>query len=45
MAFFHTGRLKEALEEEKRALAIEPQNPRFQGNIEILEKRIKESEK
>lgn len=45
MAFFHTGRLKEALEEEKRALAIEPQNLRFQGNIEILEKRIKESEK
>ena len=44
MAFYHTGRLKEALEEERKALAIEPENSRFQKNVEILERRIKEME-
>lgn len=43
MAFYHTNRLEKALEEEKEALAIEPENPRFQGNIEIIERKIKEA--
>ena len=39
MAFFHTGRYKEALEEAKKALDLEPENQRLQGNVRILEKK------
>jgi len=39
MAFFHTGRLGEALEEAAKALAMEPENVRFLGNVKILEKK------
>lgn len=37
MAFFNTRRYAEALEEEKKALAIEPENQRFKKNVEIIE--------
>lgn len=40
MAFFHTGRLAQALEEEEHALAIEPENERFQRNIEIMKEKM-----
>ena len=43
MAFFYTGRMEEALSEEKKALAMEPENQRFQGNTALLEKKIRES--
>lgn len=42
MAFFRTGRMAEALDEAKKALAIEPENERFQGNVNILEKKVQE---
>lgn len=45
MAFFHTGRLAQALEEEEHASAIEPDNERFQRNIEIIKQKIKENVK
>lgn len=43
MALFHTGRIKEALEEEKEALAMEPDNERFQKNVEVLMRQIQEA--
>lgn len=42
MAYFYTRRLSQALEEEKHALAIEPDNERFQRNIEIIKEKMKE---
>ncbi len=36
MAFYHTGRAGEALEEGKKALALEPNNRRFQRNVELF---------
>lgn len=45
MALFHTGRMAEALDEAKKALAIEPENQRFQGNVKILEKKVQEQTK
>lgn len=36
IALFRTGRVKEALEEEKKALSMEPDNERFQKNTETL---------
>lgn len=36
MAFYHTGRTAQALEEAKKALALEPGNQRLQGNVDIL---------
>ncbi len=40
MAFFYTGRYEEALEEEKKALGVEPENQRFLKNIEIMGKKV-----
>lgn len=37
IAFYHTGRRKEALEEARKALALEPGNERLQGNVALLE--------
>ena len=37
IAFFKTGRQREALEEAQLALACEPQNQRLKQNVEILE--------
>ena len=42
MAFFHTGRLKEALDSARRAYMLEPDNGRLKGNVEILEKMTDE---
>ena len=39
MAFFHTGRLGEALEEAAKALGLEPDNERLRGNVKVLEKK------
>lgn len=39
MALFYTGRLREALEEEKKALSMEPKNERFRGNVKLLERK------
>lgn len=39
MAFFHTGRPGEALEEAAKALALEPKNKRLWANVEVLEKK------
>jgi len=38
VAFYHTGRPAEALEEAKKALSLEPTNQRLAGNVEVLEK-------
>jgi len=37
IAFYHTGRRKQALEEAKKALELEPDNERLQGNVALLE--------
>lgn len=39
IAFYHTGRFGEALEEATKALAMEPENKRLLGNVELLEKK------
>ena len=39
IAFFHTGRPGEALEEAVKALALEPEDLRLQGNVKVLEKK------
>lgn len=39
MAFYHTGRFGEALEEAGKALAMEPENERLLGNVRLLEKK------
>lgn len=36
MAFYHTGRPQQALEEAERALELEPADPRLRGNVEVL---------
>ena len=38
IAFYHTNRLPEALAEARLALELEPENPRLQGNVQLLEK-------
>ena len=38
IALFRTGRIRESLEEARQALAMEPESPRFQGNVELLER-------
>ena len=38
IAFYQTGRRQQALEEARRALALEPDNARLQGNVELLER-------
>lgn len=38
IALFRTGRIRESLEEARRALAMEPESPRFQGNVELLQR-------
>lgn len=38
IAFYHTGRVKQALEEAKLALEKSPQDERLRGNVELLEK-------
>ncbi|MGI6031633.1 MAG: tetratricopeptide repeat-containing glycosyltransferase [Eubacteriales bacterium] len=40
IAFYHTGRLQQALEAAKRALELEPQNQRLQGNVTLLQKKV-----
>lgn len=45
IALFRTGRMAEALDEAKKALAIEPENERFRGNIKILEQKVQEQPK
>ena len=37
MAFYHTGRPLQALEEARLALALEPETSRLQGNVTLLE--------
>ena len=37
MAFYHTGRKEQALEEARLALTLEPGNQRLQGNVTLLE--------
>ena len=37
MAFYHTGRPLQALEEARLALTLEPENSRLQGNVTLLE--------
>lgn len=39
MAFFRTGRPGEALEEAVKALTLEPDDKRLQGNVKVLEKK------
>ena len=41
LAFFHTGRAREALEEAEKALALEPENERLLGNVKLLERKAK----
>ena len=38
IAFYHTGRLPEALAAARAALALEPGNGRLAGNVALLEK-------
>ena len=38
IAFYRTGRLKEALAEARLALELEPSNSRLEGNVRLLEK-------
>ena len=38
VAFYHTGRLRQALEEAERALALEPSDQRLRDNVEVLRK-------
>ena len=38
IAFYHTGRPLQALEEAKKALALSPTDPRLAGNVALLEK-------
>jgi len=40
VAFYKTGRIRESLEEARKALSMEPENPRFQDNVEVLEKML-----
>lgn len=42
IALFHTGRLKEAHEEARKAVELEPDNERLQGNLKLLENSPKE---
>ena len=42
IALFHTGRLKEAREEARKAVELEPDNERLQGNLKLLENSPKE---
>lgn len=39
IAFYRTGRIPTALEEARKALALEPENPRLQGNVALLEEK------
>lgn len=39
MAFYHTGRNGEALEEAEKALAQEPENERLLGNVKLLARK------
>lgn len=41
LAFFHTGRMGEALEEAVKALALEPENERLLGNVKVLEREAR----
>ena len=41
IAFYHTGRLEQALAEARRALALEPDNRRLAGNAALLEAELK----
>ena len=38
IAFYHTGRIPQALEAARRALALEPDSDRLRGNVALLEK-------
>ena len=42
IALFHTGRLKEAREEARKAVELEPDNERLQGNLKLLENSPKD---
>ena len=42
IALFHTGRLKEARKEARKAVELEPDNERLQGNLKLLENSPKE---
>ena len=41
IAFYHTGRLEQALAEARRALALEPDNRRLAGNAALLEAALR----
>ena len=41
IAFYHTGRTAQALDEARAALAIEPTNERLAGNVALLEGKMK----
>ncbi len=43
IAYYRTGRLKEALAEARRALALSPREERFRKNVAMLEKMVKGS--
>jgi glycosyltransferase involved in cell wall biosynthesis len=45
IAFYHTNRKEAALEEAKKALALEPGNERLRGNVELLEREKKTAER
>ena len=40
IAFFRTGRRVQALEEARKALALEPGNERLRGNVALLEQEM-----
>ena len=43
IAFYHTGRLDQALDSARQALALEPGNERLRGNVELLEQNMNQS--
>lgn len=44
MAFYHTGRLSQALEEARKALELEPENERLEQNVAFLEAEAAEKQ-
>ena len=40
VAFYHTGRFSQALEAAQAALALEPENERLRGNVDLLNRMI-----
>ena len=40
IAFYHTGRLQAAIQATEKALALEPENPRLQGNFHFFKSKL-----